>query len=116
MCWTWSRESCAGVRKPAQRMHEWREARAVARLKLRAGQKIVNACLELKILNYGRAYRSASGNRAPFRLVIEVGREVALNPKTLTEVPDDRSLKPQFGVIGCCHIVIRSKVDTGTVS
>ena len=62
--WTWRRESCAGVRDTAEHMGEWREARAVARLKLRAGQKIVDACLQLKALGDRRARRSASGNRA----------------------------------------------------
>jgi len=45
------------MRKPAERMHEWREARTIARLKLRADQKIVNAGLQLKILSDSRVDR-----------------------------------------------------------
>src|SRR6185369_7760250 len=108
MCWTWGRESCAGVRKSAERMHEWREARAVARLKLRASQKIVNAGLQLKILSDSRACRSASGNRATARLVIEMKREITLNAEMLSEVPDDRSLK-SLSLVVSTHTCIRSK-------
>ena len=89
-------------------MCEWREARAVARLKLRAGQKIVNARLELKGLSGGRASRSAKGKRARGRLIIEVGREVALNAEMLTEVPDNRCLKsrvPQSSLLPHCYSV-----------
>src|SRR5262245_557190 len=94
-------------------MHEWREARAVARLKLWAGQKIVNARLQLKILSDSRAGRTASGDRTAVRLVIEMEREVALNPKTLTEVPFDRSLK-SLSLEVSAHTCIRSKANYPT--
>lgn len=113
MCWTWGRESCTGVRKPAERMHEWREARAVARLKLRASQKIVNAGLQLKILSDSRADRSASRDRAAVRLVIEMKREVALNAEMLIEVPYDRSLK-SLSLEVSAHTCIRSKANYPT--
>src|ERR1041384_1824239 len=113
MCWPWGRESCTGVRKPAERMHERRKARAVARLKLRAGQKIVNAGLQLKILGDSRADRSASGDRAAARLVIKMKREVALDSHVFAEVPDDRSLK-SLSLVVSTHICIRSQANGAT--
>ena len=56
----------------AEHMSKGREARAVARLKLRASQKIVNARLELKVLSGGRASRIAKGKQARGRLIIEM--------------------------------------------
>ena len=95
-------------------MREWREARAVARLKLRASQKIVNARLELKVLSDRRACRSANGNRARGRLIFEMRREVALNAEMLTEVPDDRSLKSRLGGIVCSDAAIWAKANATT--
>ena len=101
------------MRKPAERMHEWREARAVARLKLRASQKIVNAGLQLKILSDSRADRTASGDRTAVRLVIEMKREVALNAEMLVEIPYDRSLK-SLSLEVSVDTSIRSKVNYPT--
>src|SRR5262245_43289739 len=94
-------------------MHEWCEARAVTCLKLRAGQKIVNAGLQLKILCDSRADRSASGDRTAVRLVIEMKREVALNAEMLIEVPYDRSLK-SLSLEVSAHTCIRSKANYPT--
>ena len=52
------------MRDSAEHVREGRETRAVARLKCRASQKIVNARLELEVLSDSRAYRSASDNRS----------------------------------------------------
>src|ERR1700730_6673077 len=95
-------------------MREWREARAVARLKLRAGEKIVNARLELKVLSDGRACRSARGNRARGRLIIEVGREVALNAEMFTEVPNNRRLKSRLGGIVSPDSSVGAKANATT--
>ena len=89
------------MRNAAEHVCEWSETRTIACLKLRAGQKIVNARLELKGLSDGRASRSATGNRARFRLIIEVGREVAFNAEMLTEVTDNRCLKSRFRGVVC---------------
>src|SRR5690349_14514 len=94
-------------------MHEGRKARAVARLKLRASQKIVNAGLQLKILSDSRADRTASGDRAAVRLVIEMKREVALNAEMLIEVPYERSLK-SLSLEVSVHTSIRSKANYPT--
>ena len=61
------------MRKAAERMHEGGEARAIARLKLRAGEKIVNARLELSVLRDRGAGRRAKSNGATARLITEVG-------------------------------------------
>src|SRR6185369_3706529 len=94
-------------------MHEWREARAVARLKFWAGQKIVNARLELKILSDRRADRSAGGDRAAARIIIEMKREITLNAEMLVEVANDRSLK-SLSLVVSSHTCIRSKADYPT--
>src|SRR5687768_11614913 len=95
-------------------MRQWCKARAVARLKLRANQKIVNARLKLKILSDSRATRSANGKRARARLIIEMRREVELDADTLTEVSDNRSFKSGFGGIVCIDAAVWAKADAAT--
>ena len=96
-------------------MCEWSETRTIACLKLRAGQKIVNARLELKGLSGGRASRIAKGKQARGRLIIEVGREVSLNAEMLTEVTDNRCLESRFRRVVCWHTAIRRQANTATV-
>src|ERR1700738_921717 len=96
-------------------MNERREARAVTRLKLRAGQEIVNARLELKVLRNGRANRRARGNGTAARLIIEMGREVTLDAEMLTEVPDHRSFKPGLGGVVSSDAAIGAKANAATI-
>src|SRR5207248_9543314 len=67
----------------------------------------------LKILGDSRACSSAIGNWAAGRVIIEMGRVVALNSETLAEVPDKRSLKSISRVVSS-HTPIRAKANTAT--
>ena len=73
MCWTWGREGGAGVRKPGERMREWREARAVAHLQFRASEKIVNTSFDLMVLRKRSAGRIAGDKRTLTRRSTQVG-------------------------------------------
>lgn len=86
----------------------------VARLKLRPGQKIVNAGLKLKVLRGGRANGGAHGDRAAARLIIEMSRDVTLNAEMPAEVSNHRYFKSIPSVI-LPDTRIRAKGDAPAV-
>jgi len=71
-------------------MPERRKAGAVAGLKLRACQEVVDTCFELSGC---RTSRCATGKGTAARVILEIGREVSLEADVSGEVPDDRDFK-----------------------